>query len=764
MNFLYKRSILTRPRIFQEGGSNIFLGDAKPYEVAIPVAGPSANPAVSNKPVEINTTGLADTINRQKDLSYKWAELQYKYKDLESREGRDYLDALREVYKSLGTTEDYIKTMGGTGSMGAYKEAGSAYLSKISDLHSQVALALGRKDLLGYSNGVAQMGQLAAQNADVRFKTTLLDKFLESARKGEMGYNTKRFMNLFFNHMEDPNTTPFDEVVNFGSYAMGVKVQSKDVTSKLDKVFNSLTEKPFSSDVGVEVLPSGIVKKQSKNYIPKVEAFMEMLKSELLADDIGKSILFENGINPDNINQQDLDNYVKGLVEPRYNQYRQRYPDLFYDYSGSISKDINVTGQGDQAKITSIEEGAGADGAGGGKKSKESEWEYQNRVLEAEYRDKYGQEFIDRSDVKSVIGTGANREDIKKELDEIAKRLGKVAAGGAATESSAGVPTTIEGLQSKFGVVLDPTRTKIVNKDGNLYLVTNEEDLKDQLAMIEDSLGVKKDLDDKEVSNITGLKYARGKQWDPTAEPAADEWDTSIFQTEDTNVYNLGPAGAGGATGGAALQPGDDEFVPIDDTNALGVSYPRAKDFNQPVSKGLARRALPVLQDYSLRVTDTSDSNVHKAASQALYKTGFDVNFESEAGNPAGKLPSSQSREKIASVIKGFRAQGLEARYEVKTKANKDALLMQSRGNGWGITEDMVDVVPYITGNHFSVWCEECKKFGAEQSEETRETTTTTSSTTSTEAQGRAKKGQSLLWELIGEEEKVDISNPEDNE
>ena len=311
MNFLYKRSVLSRPRLFQEGGSNIFLPDAKPYEVAVPIAGPSANPAVSNKPVEINTTGLADTFNKQKDLSYKWAELQFKYKELESKEGRDYLDAMRDMYKNVGNTSELIKAYGGTGSLGIYNEQTSAELSKISDLHSKAALALGAKDSRGFANAVAEMGQLSTSNTNLKFRVQALDKMLDAASKGEMGYLTKRFMDSYFNHIQDPNAVPFEEVLNQGTYALGMKIQSKDISDLLDN-FNKkyTTLVPVKTDLGVELLPSGLVKVQSGYILPTREAVKADMKRNLLMDERGKSYLHENVINPDNPNSKDFDGFI----------------------------------------------------------------------------------------------------------------------------------------------------------------------------------------------------------------------------------------------------------------------------------------------------------------------------------------------------------------------------------------------------------------------------------------------------------------------
>ena len=551
MNFLYKRSVLSRPRIFQEGGSNIFLGDAKPYEVAVPIAGPSSNPAVSNKPVEINTTGLADTFNKQKDLAYKWAELQYKYKELESKEGRDYLDAMMDVYKNVGNTSELIKGYGGTGSLGIYNEQSSAELSKISDLHSKAALELAARNPRGFANAVAEMAQLSTKNTDLRFKTGFLDKMLDAASKGDMGYLTKRFMDSYFNHIQDPNAVPFEEVSKQGTYALGMKIKAKDISDLLDNYFKKYTDlKPVKTDIDATLMvPAGLVRTESGYILPSKEAMKEDMKRTLFMDERGKSYLYEQGINPDNPNAKELNDFLEGLVDPTYQRLRQAYPEAgVFDIKGTPMKDTQVAG----GELVSVEKKEDKKAPGTlFKPEKMSEADKKVAAALAAIADKYGEGAATDPKIIDIVRNQSNYEKRQTALEARLKEMGLAPEGGAA--AGGGVPTTIEGLQSKFGLVLNPSRTKIVEKDGNLYLVTNEEDLKDQLAMFEDALGVKKNLWDREVKEITGL--------------TTEDWNFTAVVDPNANVYNLGPAGAAGTTTGGTtsadwLEPEDKTDLP----------------------------------------------------------------------------------------------------------------------------------------------------------------------------------------------------------
>lgn len=742
MNFLYKKSVLRRTPIFQEGGSNVFLGDAQPYQVAVPISGPSSNPAVSNKPIEINTTGIADQVNKKKDLAYKWAELQFRYKDLEYKEGKDYLDALKDVYKSYGTAEEMIKSWGGTGSLGQYQEAQSAYLSKMAEVNAKISQALGRRDMMGFSNGVAELGQIAIANTDTKFKTKTLDALLESARKGDMGYNTKRFMEAFYKHInnelkDDGSPYTFDEVLNIGTYAMGVKTQSKDVTTLLDNVFKKYNDTPFTSDVGVEVMPSGIIKETKKNYIPSLETIIADFKNQLLMTDVGRDFLYSKGINPDNPYSEEMAKFLRSTVEPIYNSIKEQYPEIFVDYRGEVIKDVAIT----EAGVRTIEN----------KETKKlAEWEEKRDAFKKEIADKYGKEFAERSDVNSIILNAEKYEDALKRIEDLAKELGKTpvntsSASGSIVPGTKDLPNTIEGIVSKFNIAgVDGVNTKIVDKDGTRYLVTNNVALKRVLNERDyASTLVAKDLWDRQVKERLGL--------------TTEEWDFWPYLDQNANIYNLGPAPKA-TTAEAKLIDGDEEFIQINSTTPLDPDgYPRKQDFNNPVSKGLARRALPVLKDYTLWVTDTSDSN-HTSQAQMKDKTAFDVNFQSEAGRDKFSYASPSNRAKIVKVIKGFQDQGLRAVYEVANNTMKATLLAESKRYGWGLTDDMIQAVPEISGSHFSVYCDDCTKYVA-PGEEPQSSVDTGAN----EYQISADSGKVYIQDLIKNKieggEKVDISN-----
>lgn len=731
MNYLYKRSIISRrPFIFQDGGQSVFIPQAQPYRIDIPIAGPSANPAVANKPVDINTSGLTDAINKQKDLAYKYAELDFRYKDLEYKEGKEYLELLKEQFKGLGNTKEYLEGLGGISNFGEYKDLTSAFTSQYSKLQSDAALAAGKKDRNGFANAVAGLSSLVTDPnfMELKLRTQTLSKLLDAATKGEMGYLTPRFMNAFNSHLlgDEASRPPWEQVVKLGTDAAGLKIKTSDVTSLLTDFYDRYEKNELvKTDVGTRVLPSGQVEVVSEYKVPTIDQLAAEFKSWVLKDEVGKSYLYNQGINPDNPNSEELNNFIYGAISPFYQNLVSKYGP-FKEFSKQTEKDVQITEEG---KILSINpatgkprdfEGDGEGGTGGVGKGKMSDSDKRVAAYQEEFADIYGNGVVDDPVLNSIFRTGKNREEIvaeaKKHLESQGmKPLSETLPGKGGTSSvvpGTDFPNTLEGIKTKFPQLeIDPETTKLFEKDGILYLVTADDNVKDVVADYELALKKEDFYLDQMVRDKVGANDIKGdpKEWDINA--------ITEFRTS-TSVYNLGPASevkkageGGGLSEEAGVMEGDENFVYLNPEDPVGSQMPRASDFKNPINQGLARRSLPVLNEYGLRVTDTSDSKLHRSSAQVKYKTGFDVNYEVEKGRGPNVLPLEETRPKIAKTIEAFRNQGLTAVYEVKTKANKDALLKESKEKGWGLTSDMIQVVSYITGNHFSVACPNCTKY-----------------------------------------------------
>lgn len=112
------------------------------------------------------------------------------------------------------------------------------------------------------------------------------------------------------------------------------------------------------------------------------------------------------------------------------------------------------------------------------------------------------------------------------------------------------------------------------------------------------------------------------------------------------------------------------------------------KTFKSPVTRELATKAKPYMEDQGLVVTDTNDSKIHKSSAQKSGKS-MDVAFEDRNYTP----------KRIAGAINEGKKKGLRMVYETKSEAERDRIIKE-----YPELRDSVKVIPYITAPHFSMY------------------------------------------------------------
>jgi hypothetical protein len=690
MNYLKRIEIKKRPQHFQQGG-NIAIGSPKPYTTTLP--GVNFNPlTLNNAPIEINTTGISDQIEKMQRLAYDREVLAFKYKDLEYKEGKDYLDLFNNILKGVGSSAESINSMGGAAAFGQYKDQLSAYNAKRNQIIEEASRAHSNRDKDGAKNAALKLAQLETDSEvlGMKYKTKSLDAVLKAITEGKAGAGTAVAADMMFSHLAGGKDAPsFEDVIKFTTSEIGSAVKATDIQGVFQDYFKLLD--PYDQDTSERDATGGIVTKTvSMQRSP--ETVVNAILAGAKVNPVLKSAFTNLGFNPAPATGGYDPNAVAYFTEVVGEQYKARSkPGISTKIVGGQAGEKYNTETG---LIEKIPDADGSDGKG----PSEGDKDY-DRIMRA-VRSTYGDAAANDPKMQAIAGGTGSFSDLWALIEADAKKAGysaNAAGGGAGrtgivpgTESlKVPLPNTLEGIKKVVNYIPDPkiTREKVV--DGNRYLITSDRDLIDKLKNYAALKPTK--YSDVELREKFGFKDVPVN----VRTEKEDEWNSLPWQ-KDARVYNLGPATEASTTS-AGFDPknlGEPAAVKVKD---LGL--PATGDFKGEINSHLGLRAKDVLNNYKLTVTDTSDykkpdgSPGHKSKAQQIYGTSFDVDFE-----------KGEDVSKIYEVIQEFKKNGLRAVYEVKTQKEKNDLIAKDTDlAGHVIVED-------VTGSHFSVYCDDCER------------------------------------------------------
>ncbi len=682
MNYLKRIEIKKRPQHFQQGG-NIAIGSPKPYTTTLP--GVNFNPlTLNNAPIEINTTGISDQINKMRQLAFDREALAFKYKELEYKEGKDYLDFYSKILGDLGSTSEKIKSIGGVASLSPlYKPVIDEYNAEMAKLLQDSLRAFEQRDFKTATQITAKRGILAQ---DPKYNSTLViagayDQFFEDAGKDKygpfgMGLFQRAYNNITGVTKEDPLKF-FAEAAAFKSLGTTTEGLNKSL-SRYDKLFEpeEIEVKSGLNNAGQSV----ITKK-------KVQRDPEFIARAMMAD---------TKTDPNMVGFLHANNIGASNEAAQYNFFLEYAKTKMKAYEPAV-KESNTTTGTPQKDVVKTEDGALRSIPDADKADKMDKTDKDVEIaLEALEMD-YGPSVRNAKVINAVrnysdpaLRDAAVAKAIKElGLTKIAGATGRTGIVPGTESLKVPLPNTLEGIKKVVNYIPDPkiTREKVI--DGNRYLITSDGDLIDKLKNYAALKPTK--YSDVELREKFGFKDVPVN----VRTEKEDEWNSLPWQ-KDAHVYNLGPATEASATS-AAFDP-KNLGEPVA-TTVAALNLPQKGDIKGEINSHLGEMSRDVINKYQMRVTDTSDS-AHDSLAQSTYGTSFDVGFD-----PA-KVKPSETIMNIDKALADFRANGLKAVYEVKTQAEKDAILKANKN----LKDSDVFVWAKVSGPHFSVTCENCAR------------------------------------------------------
>jgi len=659
---------------FQQGG-NIYVGSPKPYTTQLP--GININPlTLTNAPIEINTTGITDQINKMRDLAYKREELAFKYKELEYKEGKDYLDLLGDIYKGIGSANSSAASSGGFGSLGVYGQKQAEINAKRNEIMGKLSTARGSvKDISRVANELMAF-ETSEEVLSHKTKAGFINDAVKSIQKGDLGvYGPQVFNDLLDHVMKGDGTIPFEDLAKNYTTGLGGSVAAKD----LDGYFKSFDPLFVPQEVITSTLQNNGLIQDEKSYLQKSpDEIYNVINSSLSLDPNGKALKHQLEITAANTGTTTKDLLMTNIVA----RLKANEKSVSKVFKGNLEKDAEVV----NGMLKSDPDTKG-DKMSEGDKDREFTMKY--------ITDRYGHNQKEAINLAGVLKGDA----LIKKLEEL-EAAGKITpiGGGEGKGGGVGKQATEEDFRKSITIREDDPTMFFTGKDGDRYVATVDEKVAkigkqfkfpSEVTSYDKVVREKMTPEDAKKWNVNPWEGAGWFEGDITIFKVSSKGDTSANSPQDFDMSTLG------------------EQRPAT-VKELGL--PAAEDFAPPINSHLGIMSKDILERNNMRVTDTSKYN-HKSKMQSEEGRSFDVNFNKDESN-------ADSLKKIKTVIDEFKSRGLRAEYEVKTPTEKEAVIKANPG----IDPASIKVLPdlstgkeQITGPHFSVYCDTCSRIQALQ-------------------------------------------------
>lgn len=690
MNNYQKKLIKSRPQHFQQGGysTNIAIGSPKPYTTQL--QGVSFNPlTLNNSPIQVDTKGLTEQINRLNDIAFKKQELDFKNKELDFKKDKEYMDLYKDLYAGMSSTAKTANSLGGFAMLGFLGEQGAEIERKRNEFKDKSLRAAMTGDIktLVTSANEAGLYETSKEVLEHKAKVQFINDASSSIIKGDLGvYGADVFSNMLdyvINGEDQQAGRTFNNVANGYLQGRSNSVTAKDIGGFMEKnvdLFDPIKE------VRTEILDSGarqeITSYKKKDLNETTNAFISRLKIDPLGR--GQLHILQEQAFAENI---PLEDYIKKLIDPIMSSKLRPEEKIIKDEIKAGQFYNEETGLVEKVDDSSSSDRAGSDG-------KLTDRDKDVLARKESMSALYGPRVANDARLEEVYRI-PDYDKYLKRLNEILPDLGvnveEEDAPVFGAKEAKDIPLISQAISNGIA--------RIVEKDGKSYLVTNSKNIQDYMddtvrLKNPDVLKVKDSWSDSTINDY--LELSGENEWDTTQNPFEYAFDD---QEVNSVIYELKDAEENKPSVNTQYMQG----YPADYLRStFGINVDSGVWGN--LNTNLAERAADLLVKNNMRITAISNGR-HK---NDCHKYGecFDMNFSDKF--------TEENVKKIPQLVEEFASKDMKLDFEVSSQKQKNQAIewLKPVFISQGMTEseaknkagDYIKVITHATSPHFSVY------------------------------------------------------------
>lgn len=690
MNNYQKKLIKSRPQHFQQGGysTNIAIGSPKPYTTQL--QGVSFNPlTLNNSPIQVDTKGLTEQINRLNDIAFKKQELDFKNKELDFKKDKEYMDLYKDLYAGMSSTAKTANSLGGFAMLGFLGEQGAEIERKRNEFKDKSLRAAMTGDIktLVTSANEAGLYETSKEVLEHKAKVQFINDASSSIIKGDLGvYGADVFSNMLdyvINGEDQQAGRTFNNVANGYLQGRSNSVTAKDIGGFMEKnvdLFDPIKE------VRTEILDSGarqqVTSYKKKDLNETTNAFISRLKIDPLGR--GQLHILQEQAFAENI---PLEDYIKKLIDPIMSSKLRPEEKIIKDEIKAGQFYNEETGLVEKVDDSSSSDRAGSDG-------KLTDRDKDVLARKESMSALYGPRVANDARLEEVYRI-PDYDKYLKRLNEILPDLGvnveEEDAPVFGAKEAKDIPLISQAISNGIA--------RIVEKDGKSYLVTNSKNIQDYMddtvrLKNPDVLKVKDSWSDSTINDY--LELSGENEWDTTQNPFEYTFDD---QEVNSVIYELKDAEENKPSVNTQYMQG----YPADYLRStFGINVDSGVWGN--LNTNLAERAADLLVKNNMRITAISNGR-HK---NDCHKYGecFDMNFSDKF--------TEENVKKIPQLVEEFASKDMKLDFEVSSQKQKNQAIewLKPVFISQGMTEseaknkagDYIKVITHATSPHFSVY------------------------------------------------------------